>query len=46
LKESGALSDDQFAVIEAEVASSIAQALRFADESPYPDSDEARTDVA
>ncbi|HSS19446.1 MAG TPA: pyruvate dehydrogenase (acetyl-transferring) E1 component subunit alpha [Pyrinomonadaceae bacterium] len=45
LKEEGVLSDAQFKEIEEQVKQQVEKALKFAEESPYPDLKELYTDV-
>jgi len=45
LKEEGVLSDSEFQAIEAEVKEQVEKAVRFAEESPFPDPKELYTDV-
>src|SRR4029077_15790826 len=45
LKEEGVLSDSEFQNIEAEVKEQVEKAVRFAEESPFPDPKELYTDV-
>lgn len=45
LLEAGALTEDQVAAIKAEAAAEVAEAERFADQSPWPDPREAYQDV-
>jgi pyruvate dehydrogenase E1 component alpha subunit len=45
LKEEGVLSDSDFQRIEAEVKDQVEKAVRFAEESPFPDNDELFTDI-
>ena len=45
LKEEGVLSDEDFQRMEAEVKEQVEKAMRFAEESPLPDSSELYTDV-
>ncbi|HEV7747367.1 MAG TPA: pyruvate dehydrogenase (acetyl-transferring) E1 component subunit alpha [Pyrinomonadaceae bacterium] len=45
LKEAGVLSDSEAQVIDAEVKEQVEKAVRFAEESPFPDPKELYTDV-
>jgi len=45
LKEAGVLSDSEFQKIEAEVKEQVEKAVRFAEESPFPDPKELYADI-
>ena len=45
LKEADLISDTDIAEIEAQVKEDVAQAVKFADESPLPDPEELYTDI-